>query len=54
VALGGRPSRAGGWLALLALLLVKTRVEETALIARFPRYRSYTSAFQDLERIEEC
>jgi protein-S-isoprenylcysteine O-methyltransferase Ste14 len=41
VILGGRLSRVWVWVALLALLLIKTRVEEVALIARFPGYRSY-------------
>jgi protein-S-isoprenylcysteine O-methyltransferase Ste14 len=41
VILGGRFSRVWVWVALLALLSVKTRVEEAALIDRFPGYRSY-------------
>jgi protein-S-isoprenylcysteine O-methyltransferase Ste14 len=44
VGLGGRLSRVWVWMALLALLLIKTGVEEAALIARFPGYRSYAGA----------
>jgi protein-S-isoprenylcysteine O-methyltransferase Ste14/SAM-dependent methyltransferase len=44
VALGGRLTRVWIWVALLALLVIKTRVEEAALIARFPGYRSYAEA----------
>jgi protein-S-isoprenylcysteine O-methyltransferase Ste14 len=43
VLLGGRLTRVWVWLALLALLLVKTRVEETALTARFPTYPQYAA-----------
>ena len=41
VILGGRLSRLRVWITLLALLSIKTRVEEAALIGRFPGYRSY-------------
>ena len=43
VVLGGRLSRVWVWVALLTLLLIKTRVEEAALTARFPGYRSYAA-----------
>jgi protein-S-isoprenylcysteine O-methyltransferase Ste14 len=41
VLLGGRLTRIGVWLALLALLWGKTRLEERKLAARFPGYRDY-------------
>ena len=41
VMLGGRSSRVWVWVALLALLLIKIRIEEAALVDRFPDYRSY-------------
>ncbi|MEV4701728.1 hypothetical protein [Actinoplanes sp. NPDC049316] len=44
VALGGRITRVGVWPALLALLWLKTRLEERALAARFPGYDSYAAA----------
>ena len=44
VILGGRLSRVWVWVALLALLLIKTRVEEAALRVRFPGYRAYADA----------
>ncbi|WP_203733237.1 methyltransferase domain-containing protein [Paractinoplanes durhamensis] len=44
VVLGGRLSRIWVWIALLALLLIKTGVEEAALTARFPGYRTYAEA----------
>jgi protein-S-isoprenylcysteine O-methyltransferase Ste14 len=44
VLLAGRPSRAWVWLGLLALLWLKTRLEERALADRFPGYRDYAAA----------
>jgi protein-S-isoprenylcysteine O-methyltransferase Ste14 len=41
VLLGGRLTRVGVWLALLALLWSKTRLEERKLTARFLGYRDY-------------
>ena len=41
VVLGGRVDRIWVWVGLLALLLIKTRVEETALADRFAGYRAY-------------
>jgi protein-S-isoprenylcysteine O-methyltransferase Ste14 len=41
--LGGRLARVWLWLALLALLLVKTLLEEAALTARFPAYAAYSA-----------
>jgi protein-S-isoprenylcysteine O-methyltransferase Ste14 len=43
VLLGGRISRVWLWLALLGLLLIKSRIEETALRDRFPGYDAYTA-----------
>jgi protein-S-isoprenylcysteine O-methyltransferase Ste14 len=43
VLLGGRFSRVWLWLTLLAVLLVKTWLEEAALTARFPAYRAYSA-----------
>ncbi len=43
VVLGGRVERIWLWLALLAVLLVKTRLEEAALAARFPDYPTYAA-----------
>jgi protein-S-isoprenylcysteine O-methyltransferase Ste14 len=44
VLLGGRLTRVWVWCALLAVLLVKTVLEEAALRARFPGYASYAAA----------
>jgi protein-S-isoprenylcysteine O-methyltransferase Ste14 len=43
VLLGGRVTRVWVWLALLAILLVKTRMEEAALRARFRGYDDYAA-----------
>jgi len=43
VLLGGRLTRVWVWLALLALLWGKTRLEERKLAARFPGYRDYAA-----------
>ena len=43
VLLGGRVERIWLWLALLAVLLMKTRLEEAALAARFPDYPTYAA-----------
>jgi protein-S-isoprenylcysteine O-methyltransferase Ste14 len=40
----GRVTQLGVWPALLGLLLVKTRLEERELAARFPGYRAYAAA----------
>lgn len=40
----GRMTRVWAWLALLGVLLLKTRLEERALAARFPDYRRYAAA----------
>jgi protein-S-isoprenylcysteine O-methyltransferase Ste14 len=44
VLLSGRLTRVLIWLALLALLLAKTRLEERALAQRFPGYAAYAAA----------
>lgn len=43
VLLGGRLTRVWVWLALLALLWGKTRLEERKLAARFPGYGDYAA-----------
>jgi protein-S-isoprenylcysteine O-methyltransferase Ste14 len=43
VLLGGRPVRIWAWVGLLGVLLVKTRLEEARLTARFPNYRAYAA-----------
>jgi protein-S-isoprenylcysteine O-methyltransferase Ste14 len=43
VLLGGRLTRIWVWLALLALLWAKTRLEERELTLRFPDYRDYAA-----------
>lgn len=43
ILLGGRLTRVWVWLGLLALLLLKTRLEEAMLIARFPGYADYAA-----------
>jgi protein-S-isoprenylcysteine O-methyltransferase Ste14 len=55
VLLSGRLTRAGVWLALLTLLLIKTRLEERALTARFPGYRAYAASTPRLiPRLTRC
>jgi len=44
VVLGGRLTRVAVWLALLALLWCKARLEERELAARFPGYEAYAAA----------